>query len=593
MKFSTPAAQLLIFLAGMAFNGNDSIANARKATMFVPIENHCFRIRLLPKAYLIGFRNDPNCDYVLPNGTYSPPSGFKPGRTKISKYDKQIGNVHYYKKIENVDGSKKGWSGTVTLVYDVQYSSPTLVSKTVDSSTNEFAVTVGYPDTTEAPSTAVSTEPTAALSNAPSAAPTVTKGYVSCGNTNKAGTAACTPYYTLVPLEERHTVRCCSDTSVPGWVNWDYLPVCNTVWGGSTINGSCHFDKTYQEAYDICDSIGARLCTLTELRNNCSAGSGCNADGTYIWSSTGLAPPATPAPTAKASATPSTTVTVAPTSAPNASPSGTASPTAMQFHFIRTTQGGKFCLTATQPVKTGVCSSAHPAQLWHYDATNGKIISKNSHMCIRRQSGTNFLVMDQCVNVPNGLFVYDNGRLKWGPNQGVATVGVKQCRAGTTLEVTVQGISANCIGQLWEFVYLTSAPTAAPTAAVTLAQFYRIRTTQGGKFCLTATQPVKTGVCSSAHPAQLWSYDATNGKIVNKNTMCIGRQSGTNFLVMDNCANVPNGLFVYDDGRLKWGPNQGVATVGVKQCRAGTTMEVTVQGISANCIGQIWEFDSP
>lgn len=81
---------------------------------------------------------------------------------------------------------------------------------------------------------------------------------------------------------ERHRVRCCSDSPLPGW------PVragCS-VWAESDgpLLGGCHLDKTFEEAASICRGAGARLCSADELRGGCARGTGCHGDRHLAWS---------------------------------------------------------------------------------------------------------------------------------------------------------------------------------------------------------------------------------------------------------------------------------------------------------------------
>ncbi|KAL3933477.1 MAG: hypothetical protein SGBAC_010381 [Bacillariaceae sp.] len=87
-------------------------------------------------------------------------------------------------------------------------------------------------------------------------------------------------------------VRCCSDVEQPGFLQ--IYPSC--PYADSEIGGVCHDSVTYHEANDLCGSVGARLCTVTELEQGCTAGTGCSHDEKMIWSSI-QAPAPTPSPT--------------------------------------------------------------------------------------------------------------------------------------------------------------------------------------------------------------------------------------------------------------------------------------------------------
>jgi hypothetical protein len=103
--------------------------------------------------------------------------------------------------------------------------------------------------------------------------------------------------------EEEHEVRCCSDiklTEAATGAKWskkncavddDDGDANGKIWASSKLDTSapdngCEHGLTYQQAYDKCDSLGARLCTREELYNDCAKGTGCQHDGDLIWAST-------------------------------------------------------------------------------------------------------------------------------------------------------------------------------------------------------------------------------------------------------------------------------------------------------------------
>ena len=95
--------------------------------------------------------------------------------------------------------------------------------------------------------------------------------YTVCGSTTK--TTDCGGENTEADVEEKHEVRCCTDSldNITGGDNWNKRSGCD-VWGESHINGVCHAQKTFAEAVDICSSVGARLCTKDELLADCPRG---------------------------------------------------------------------------------------------------------------------------------------------------------------------------------------------------------------------------------------------------------------------------------------------------------------------------------
>ena len=92
---------------------------------------------------------------------------------------------------------------------------------------------------------------------------------VVCGST---ASAACNgnPVLESDP-NELHEVRCCSYTNLGG--GWMKKSGCN-VWGESDPAGVCNSEKTFDEAFEICNAVGARLCTKEELLADCTRGTG-------------------------------------------------------------------------------------------------------------------------------------------------------------------------------------------------------------------------------------------------------------------------------------------------------------------------------
>ena len=92
------------------------------------------------------------------------------------------------------------------------------------------------------------------------------------------------------------SIRCCADTVVTavcaapctsassceelGWGGGGADHVC----GESDIPG-CMTDQNFQQAFDLCVGVGARLCSLDELGGAETSGSGCGFDNTRVWSS--------------------------------------------------------------------------------------------------------------------------------------------------------------------------------------------------------------------------------------------------------------------------------------------------------------------
>jgi len=87
-----------------------------------------------------------------------------------------------------------------------------------------------------------------------------------------------------------HAVRCCSPTTPEENVGtgktprgtpdiWVMRHGCQVF--GMSPEAGCNSLKSFRQAKDICDKagLGARLCTVTELREGCSTGTGCGQSG--------------------------------------------------------------------------------------------------------------------------------------------------------------------------------------------------------------------------------------------------------------------------------------------------------------------------
>jgi len=122
-------------------------------------------------------------------------------------------------------------------------------------------------------------------------APSYDTREIVCGSTR--GTCRNNPVKEANP-DEKHAVRCCSDTPRNGFIR-NYPNTCpSNVWGESEINGVCHGEgqsaKTFDQARALCNGIGARLCSSEELLKDCTRNSGCGFDSFYNWSMEKKAP---------------------------------------------------------------------------------------------------------------------------------------------------------------------------------------------------------------------------------------------------------------------------------------------------------------
>jgi hypothetical protein len=90
----------------------------------------------------------------------------------------------------------------------------------------------------------------------------------------------------IVPTDSKHPVRCCSDSFKEGWQQNDGCDVWAQSKFDSDLGSStqCYASETLASANGICASVGARLCTQSELDNRCAGLSGCYFDHAMVWS---------------------------------------------------------------------------------------------------------------------------------------------------------------------------------------------------------------------------------------------------------------------------------------------------------------------
>merc|ERR1711957_775001 len=145
--------------------------------------------------------------------------------------------------------------------------------------------------------------------------------YVACGN------QACTEgLLSTADESEEHEILCCSDTAVSGYKKNSGC----SVWATSL---DCQVNS-HSYAVNLCENVGARLCTRDELTSSCTSGSGCQFDYELIWSSTLIeVPSSSPSsvPTNVASTSPSTAPIEVPSSSPSSAPIDIDMPSAVYY----------------------------------------------------------------------------------------------------------------------------------------------------------------------------------------------------------------------------------------------------------------------
>jgi len=88
-------------------------------------------------------------------------------------------------------------------------------------------------------------------------------------------------YKKTVTVDSEHEVRCCKDGNEAD-NGFSFKNDCNVL-AASKINNVCHQNKNFEDATQICESVGARLCSQKEVENQCTKGTGCQHDSDLVW----------------------------------------------------------------------------------------------------------------------------------------------------------------------------------------------------------------------------------------------------------------------------------------------------------------------
>ena len=78
----------------------------------------------------------------------------------------------------------------------------------------------------------------------------------------------------------------CESAKNFGWPSWNFQPEYGVCGGSTSSVGECQGMHSHSVAADRCHSMGARLCTASELQSDVVAGTSCGYNNRYAWSST-------------------------------------------------------------------------------------------------------------------------------------------------------------------------------------------------------------------------------------------------------------------------------------------------------------------
>ncbi|CAJ1943931.1 unnamed protein product [Cylindrotheca closterium] len=126
---------------------------------------------------------------------------------------------------------------------------------------------------TSLPSVTPTTSPSRSPTNVPSSEPTITSfHWVACGRrglcSGLPATLQNSNYERIGGTGSEIAIRCCSDTSLPGFSK----QASSCPYAESFLGGVCYNSVSHHEAVDLCSGLGARLCTQAELDGNCARG---------------------------------------------------------------------------------------------------------------------------------------------------------------------------------------------------------------------------------------------------------------------------------------------------------------------------------
>eukprot|EP00040_Diaphanoeca_grandis_P016053 m.82633 g.82633 ORF g.82633 m.82633 type:complete len:662 (-) comp25535_c0_seq2:352-2337(-) len=142
------------------------------------------------------------------------------------------------------------------------------------------------PSPTPSPTT---TSPTPSPSPSPTPAPNALPDchFVAAGKAKFVATKSTT----CVDNAESHFVRCCSDAPTNpfpagGWVKLSNdCPFAASFKMSAATDPSCPPAMSYSDAHAYCADVDARLCTLQEMLDECTAKRGCSRSKSHIWTS--------------------------------------------------------------------------------------------------------------------------------------------------------------------------------------------------------------------------------------------------------------------------------------------------------------------
>jgi len=247
---------------------------------FLPTTPYCFKIDLFENGELSLDASDPGC--TNPNFTAD---------YTISAYKSSYLSSALFEAVND------GYNGHFTIMEDSSVNGMEITFNKLNPYTRLFEIIVLMPSCSS---------PSAVPSFYPSLNPTLNPSVVPTVGTNKPSSApsrsmtpsstyatvicasadgSCDPKALLVTVDSLYPVRCCADESMPDWIKNGGC----SVWSKSRFSNTCYFSETLSDAKDICAENGGRLCSRTEVENDCAkdpSSNGCLLDNWYIWTST-------------------------------------------------------------------------------------------------------------------------------------------------------------------------------------------------------------------------------------------------------------------------------------------------------------------
>jgi PKD repeat protein len=174
---------------------------------------------------------------------------------------------------------------TRTLIADVTCSEAEWATSTQASATTKTPTTITSQTTTVSATTTPTTTTSQTTTISVTATPTTTtKAPITTDNAISTTTRLNEKAEPVPVLDPSRSMQSCSDLAESGF---DFSEASDTVCGASVIGGSCFKKIKFANADMACKNLGARLCTVRELKDEVGNTRGCRLQWKKTWASDG------------------------------------------------------------------------------------------------------------------------------------------------------------------------------------------------------------------------------------------------------------------------------------------------------------------